>query len=34
MKKKEGFTKHVINFIEKINGQKGQQENQDQENFI
>ena len=21
MKKKEGFTKHVINFIEKINGQ-------------
>ncbi len=34
MKKKEGFTKHVINFIEKINGQNEQQGNQDQDNFI
>ena len=34
MKKKEGFTKHVINFIEKINGQNKQQGNQDQDNFI
>ena len=31
MKKKEGFTKHVINFIEKLNGQSEQKNNDDEE---
>ena len=33
MKKKEGFTKHVINFIEKINTQVKHQDNKNN-NFI